>query len=226
MKKKTKNKKSSKKLKSILFQVFSKATEYLEGEIENKNFDKKLKKTIESSTQFMNQFIVPGVQYFISNFSAIEEEHKKNNISIEIKKLTNFQSKEIPSYETDGASGLDVRAQLTEDVEIAPHDRVLIPTGFSVEIPKGYEFQARPRSGRAFREGLGLPNSPGTIDSDYRGEVKILLCNYSSSPIVIKNQDRIAQLVLCPVMKVNWLESHQLKKTKRGEKGFGSTGKK
>ena len=118
-----------------------------------------------------------------------------------------------------------MRAQITEDVSIEPQDRVLIPTGLSVEIPKHYELQVRPRSGLSFKEGLGVINSPGTIDSDYRGEIKIILMNYSNHKITITKGQRIAQLVLCPVKQLEWVETHSMNTTQRGEGGFGSTGK-
>jgi dUTP pyrophosphatase len=131
---------------------------------------------------------------------------------------------DLPSYETTGSSGMDVRAGVDAEVVIAPGARDLIPTGFSLAIPEGYEIQVRPRSGLAVRQGLTLPNTPGTIDSDYRGEVKIAVINLGSEPITIRRGDRIAQLVVAPVIRANLKLVSELGRTDRGSGGFGHTG--
>jgi dUTP pyrophosphatase len=129
-----------------------------------------------------------------------------------------------PTYETSGSSGMDVRAAVPADVLIAPGERALIPTGFALAIPGGYEIQVRPRSGLAVKQGLTLPNSPGTIDSDYRGEVKIAMINLGHEPITVKRGDRIAQLVVAPVIRAVLTPVSELDDTKRGGGGFGHTG--
>lgn len=150
-------------------------------------------------------------------------------ISIKIKKLSHYdESFALPSYETTGAAGADVRASLGsgEKLIIKPGQRVLVPTGLSMEIPAGYEIQVRPRSGLSFKTGLMVVNAPGTIDSDYRGEVKIIMGNLGTGDEVINHGDRVAQLVLAPVIQAQYVESKEaLSETKRGEGGFGSTGR-
>ena len=130
----------------------------------------------------------------------------------------------LPSYETAGSSGMDVCAALAEQLTLAPGARALIPTGFAVAIPAGYEIQVRPRSGLAVRHGLSLPNTPGTIDADYRGEVKIALINLGQEPVTIRRGERIAQLVVAPVVKAVIDVVSQLDDTERGRGGFGHTG--
>lgn len=130
-----------------------------------------------------------------------------------------------PRYETAGASGLDVQAAISVPVVIAPGEIVLIPTGFGVALPEGYEFQVRPRSGLAVRYGIGIANSPGTIDADYRGEIRIALINFSRIPYTVKRGERIAQLVLAAVSRVSWREVERLPESSRGEGGFGHTGR-
>jgi dUTP pyrophosphatase len=142
---------------------------------------------------------------------------------IRFKKLEHF-SGDLPSYQTVLSSGMDVRACLTEDVVLASMQRALIPTGLSVEIPGGFEIQVRPRSGLALSKGISVVNSPGTVDADYRGEVKIILINLGKEAVTIKNQDRIAQLVVCPVVHAEIEDADTLNHTERGEGGFGSTG--
>ena len=132
---------------------------------------------------------------------------------------------EIPRYETAGASGADVRAFLAEPVVIRPLERVRVPTGLVVEIPAGYEAQVRPRSGLAFKQGVTVLNAPGTIDSDYRGEVAIILVNLGQESVTINNGDRIAQLVFAPVVQATLEETDAVSDTGRGGGGFGSTGK-
>jgi len=131
---------------------------------------------------------------------------------------------ETPKYESSGASGMDLRAFLEADISIPPLGRVKIPTGLQIEIPQGYEAQIRPRSGLAIKKGITVLNSPGTIDCDYRGDIEIILVNLSSENVIIKNSDRIAQLVIAPVCRVNLEEVKELTLTGRGSGGFGSTG--
>lgn len=146
------------------------------------------------------------------------------NVPVQVKKLENFKG-ELPKYQTSLASGLDVRAQLEQAIEVAPGQRVLVPTGLAFAIPSGYEIQARPRSGWAIKDGMSLLNTPGTIDADYRGEVKIILINLGDKTLTINDQDRIAQLVLCPVVQATFQEVTELDSTVRGAGGFGSTGR-
>ena len=145
-------------------------------------------------------------------------------ISLKIKKLSHFTGL-LPQYESAGASGFDIRAQLEgESITLQPGERFLIPTGLAFEIPEGFEIQARPRSGLAIKKGVSLVNSPGTIDADYRGEVKIILINLGSEPFEIQDQDRIAQLVFTPVVQAEFELVESLDETSRGAGGFGSTG--
>lgn len=145
-------------------------------------------------------------------------------VDVKIKKLSHFNG-ELPAYQTELASGVDVRAQLTAPIILKPGQRDLIPTGLSFEIPPGYEIQARPRSGWAIKNGMSLVNTPGTIDADYRGEVKIIVINHGQEPVEIKDQERIAQLVLCPVIQAKFILVEELSDTTRGAGGFGSTGR-
>lgn len=145
-------------------------------------------------------------------------------LKLKLKTLENFKG-ELPAYQSAGASGFDVRAQLAEPLRLEPGQRALVPTGLSFEIPLGYEIQARPRSGWAAKHGLTLMNTPGTIDADYRGEVKIIVANLGQEPFVIQDQDRCAQLVLCPVLQAEFELVSELSSTDRGSGGFGSTGK-
>lgn len=131
----------------------------------------------------------------------------------------------IPEYKTQGAAGCDVCAFLSESIVLKPMERALIPTGLFFEIPCGYEIQVRPRSGLAIKNGITCLNAPGTIDSDYRGEIKIILINLGLQDFEIHNGDRIAQLVISPISFGNFVPVKELDKTERGESGFGSTGK-
>lgn len=130
----------------------------------------------------------------------------------------------LPTYESEGAAGMDVRACMEVPLTLAPGETALIPTGFSIAVPRGYEAQVRPRSGLALRHAISLSNTPGTIDSDYRGEVKIILINHGAEPFTVEHGMRIAQLVVAPVTRVQWEEVPELPGTDRGEGGFGSTG--
>ena len=131
---------------------------------------------------------------------------------------------ELPSYESSGAAGMDIRAFIDREISIAPLARARIPTGLFMEIPSGYEAQVRPRSGLASRLGVTVVNAPGTIDSDYRGEVEVILINFGNEPFTVKSGDRIAQMVISPVIRVLVSEVDILSETERGTGGFGSTG--
>jgi dUTP pyrophosphatase len=130
----------------------------------------------------------------------------------------------LPAYETSGSSGMDLQAYISEEIILKPGERKLIPTGLSVAIPENLEIQIRPRSGLAYKKGISVVNTPGTIDSDYRGEIKVLLINLGKEDFVIKKFERIAQMVVCPITKVVLSETNDLPDTIRGEGGFGSTG--
>ena len=147
-----------------------------------------------------------------------------NKIKVQLKKWPHFKG-ELPAYQSQGASGFDIRAQIQETTILKPGERAMIPTGLSFEIPLGFEIQARPRSGWAAKEGLTVLNTPGTIDADYRGEVKIILINLGREPITIKDQDRVAQLVIAPVILADFSLVEELGSTERGAGGFGSTGR-
>ena len=144
-------------------------------------------------------------------------------ISVKVKKLAHFKG-ELPKYETEHASGFDMRAQIDSPISLKPGSRSLIATGLSVEIPPGFEIQIRPRSGWAVKKGISVINTPGTIDADYRGEIKICLANLGEETIEIVDQDRIAQAVLCPVFKAELELVDELSASDRGAGGFGSTG--
>ena len=144
------------------------------------------------------------------------------SVSVEVKRLPHGEGLPLPAYATSGAAGMDVVS--AEDVTIAPGARHPVATGLSVAIPQGYEIQVRPRSGLAFKHGITVPNTPGTIDSDYRGELKVLLINHGTEDFAIARGDRVAQLVLAPVTQAAWAEVDELDATERGEGGFGSTG--
>ena len=132
----------------------------------------------------------------------------------------------IPKYETSGSSGMDISAFITDNVEIKPNEKAIIPSGFSLSIPQGFEVQIRPRSGLAAKKNITVLNTPGTIDADYRGEIKVILINLGKEIFVVENGLRIAQMVVCPVIRSELEESDELSKTIRGAGGFGSTGTK
>jgi dUTP pyrophosphatase len=140
-------------------------------------------------------------------------------------KIINESTNPLPDYATDGAAGMDVRAFINEPIQLQPLQRTLVPTGLFIELPPEYEAQIRPRSGLAIKQGITCLNSPGTIDSDYRGEIKIILINLSGDLQVISNGDRIAQMVIQKVEKISWKQSTVLSETTRDNGGFGSTGK-
>ena len=141
-----------------------------------------------------------------------------------IKRLSNNVS--LPKYETEGSSGMDLAANIDESIEIKPGATVIIPTGISLSIPKNFEIQIRPRSGLAAKNQISVLNTPGTIDADYRGEIKVILINLGTKNFLIENGARIAQMVICPVIKVKLKEVKTLEDTNRGSGGFGSTGTK
>ena len=145
-------------------------------------------------------------------------------VRIRLKRLPHAQGLPLPAYASPGASGMDVCAAVEEEVVLAPGQVGLVPTGVQVEIPAGYEIQVRPRSGLALRNRIGLLNSPGTVDSDYRGEIQIILINFGSEPFAVRRGDRIAQLVVARVERGKWVETQDLGETERGEGGFGSSG--
>lgn len=139
-------------------------------------------------------------------------------------RIINRSANPLPSYETAGSAGMDLRADLPDPIMIHPLERMLVPTGISIELPDGYEAQVRPRSGIAIKKGISLVNTPGTIDSDYRGEIKVILVNLSNETHQIKPGDRIAQMVISQYSKVEWIEAESIADTQRGEGGFGHTG--
>jgi len=148
--------------------------------------------------------------------------HSPDNVPVPVKRLPHFDGLELPAYATDGAAGMDVLA--AEDVTLAPGARHAVATGLAFAIPTGFEIQVRPRSGLALKHGITVPNTPGTIDSDYRGELKVILINHGAESFAIRRGDRVAQLVLAPVTRASWLKVEELDHTERGEGGFGSTG--
>ncbi len=141
-------------------------------------------------------------------------------------KIVNKSKHTLPSYETNASAGVDLRANLDEPVVLKPLERGLIPTGLFIELPVGYEAQIRPRSGLAIKKGITLLNTPGTIDADYRGEIKIILANISNDEFVVNDGERIAQMVIASHEQAEWIEVDELKETERGAGGFGSTGTK
>ncbi|MDR0969223.1 MAG: dUTP diphosphatase [Lentimicrobiaceae bacterium] len=140
--------------------------------------------------------------------------------------IVNHSHHQLPTYETTASAGMDLRAFLPEsEIVIKPLQRVLIPTGLFIELPVGYEAQVRPRSGLAFKNGITILNSPGTIDADYRGEIKVILINLSDQEFVVKDGERIAQMIIAQHEKAEWTQVNELSKTERGQGGFGHTGK-
>lgn len=148
--------------------------------------------------------------------------HSPVDVPVPIKILPHGEGLDLPAYATDGAAGMDVVS--AEDVTLAPGARHAVATGLAMAIPPGFEIQVRPRSGLALKHGISVPNAPGTIDSDYRGELKVILINHGAKPFEILRGDRVAQLVLAPVTRASWLTVEELEATDRGEGGFGSTG--
>jgi dUTP pyrophosphatase len=139
-------------------------------------------------------------------------------------KIVNRSAHPLPSYETIHAAGMDLRASIEKEIMIKPLERALIPTGLFIELPEGFEAQIRPRSGLAAKKGVTVLNSPGTIDADYRGEIKVILVNLSNENFVVENGERVAQMVIAKHERINWLETDELLDSGRGSGGFGSTG--
>lgn len=152
-------------------------------------------------------------------------DQNRNSVNVRVQKLPHGADIEMPSYATEGAAGADVRSAESGTVTIDPGERAAVATGLVFEIPHGWEIQVRPRSGLAWRQGLTVVNAPGTIDSDYRGEVKVLMVNLGSEAVVIERGDRVAQLVLSPVTHALFQEVDGLSETQRSAGGFGSTGR-
>lgn len=145
-------------------------------------------------------------------------------IAVQIKRLPHSEGLALPAYATNGAAGMDLLAAVAAPMVIAPGQRVLVPTGLAIALPPGFELQIRPRSGLALKNGIILPNSPGTIDEDYRGELQVIVMNAGNEPFTVERGMRIAQAVLAPVVRVGWVEVAELDATARGVGGFGSTG--
>ena len=139
-------------------------------------------------------------------------------------KIINKSHHALPAYQTEASAGMDLRACLNESLTLKPLERILIPTGLSMELPVGYEAQIRPRSGLAYKYGITVLNSPGTIDADYRGEIRVLLVNISNQDFVVNDGERIAQMVVTAHAQIEWIEDENLSKTERGSGGYGSTG--
>lgn len=140
--------------------------------------------------------------------------------------IVNLSKHPLPAYETIASAGLDLRASLEQAITLKPLERTLVPTGLYIELPIGFEAQVRPRSGMAFKYGIGVLNSPGTIDADYRGEIKVILVNLSNETFTIEDGERVAQMVIARHEQAEWIEVKELNSTERGAGGFGSTGKK
>ena len=153
-----------------------------------------------------------------------EEPVKMEGIKIDIRVLPHCRDLPLPAYASDGAAGMDLRAAIDKPFDLAPGERTAIPTGLQIAVPSGYEAQIRPRSGWALKRGITVANAPGTIDSDYRGEVLVALINLDREPQRIHRGDRIAQMVIAPVVQANWHLVEGLEETQRGTGGFGSTG--
>ena len=164
-----------------------------------------------------NQTFSPS---FLSRFASSSEERKRMEVQV-----INRSEHALPNYETELSAGMDLRANIELDIELKSLERVLVPTGLFIALPKGTEAQIRPRSGLAYKHGLTVLNSPGTIDADYRGEIKVLLVNLSAEPFVVKNGERVAQMVISKHEQILWSEVEVLDETVRGAGGFGHTGK-
>lgn len=147
-----------------------------------------------------------------------------NKVRVEIMREAHNRKLPLPQYETEYSAGMDLRAAIDGPLEIAPGARALVPTGLRIALPPGTEAQVRPRSGLALRHGISMVNTPGTIDADYRGELRVILINLGDEPFRIERGDRIAQLVVAPVLRAEWVEVDDLDETARGEGGFGHTG--
>ena len=144
---------------------------------------------------------------------------------VKLRRLPHSDGLPLPGYATPGAAGADLRAAVTDPLVLEPGQRIAVPTGLEIEIPEGFEAQVRPRSGQALRRGLTVVNAPGTVDSDYRGELKVLLVNLGHEPVTIERGERVAQMVVAPVTRALFEEVETLSPSRRGEGGFGSTGR-
>jgi len=175
-------------------------------------------KRVSSIINLTFHILSPALYYWLLTitFAAVQ------NITINI---VNKSSNPLPSYATEGSAGMDLRADLPEAVTLQPLERTLIPTGLFIELPAGYEAQIRPRSGLAIKQGITCLNTPGTIDSDYRGEIKVILINLSNESQQLHHGDRIAQMIIGKVEKAGLVLVNELNETKRGDGGFGHTGK-
>jgi dUTP pyrophosphatase len=163
----------------------------------------------------------------LQSFTTNNSEHEGSTLTAQITPLPHFEGLSLPAYETEGSAGLDVRAAIAADevITLKPLQRALIPTGLKMAVPLGYEVQVRPRSGLALKFGITCLNSPGTIDSDYRGEVGVILINLGSEDFAIRRGDRIAQIVVAQHARISWAIEDELVQTQRGAGGFGSTGR-
>lgn len=145
-------------------------------------------------------------------------------IKVKVKTLPNGEGLNLPEYATEHSAGMDLTAGIDEDITIAPLERKLIPTGIAIALPDGYEAQIRPRSGLALKNGITLANTPGTIDADYRGEIKVIMINLGQEEFTVSRGMRIAQMIIAPVTRIQWEQADDLNKTARSDGGFGSTG--
>lgn len=145
-------------------------------------------------------------------------------VTVSLARMPGTEDLPLPAYETTHSAGMDLRAAVVEPMLVAPGERVLVPTGIRIALPPGYEAQVRPRSGLAVKHGVTMLNSPGTIDADYRGEIRVIVINHGREPFAVSRGDRIAQLVVAPVIRAVWREEEDLEDTARGEGGFGHTG--
>jgi dUTP pyrophosphatase len=167
---------------------------------------------------------IPNSSFRIPHSEFMMSYHSPVKVEIRIRRLAHAEGLPLPAYATDGAAGADLCAAVDGEMIIEPGGRDAVPTGLVVEIPEGFEGQVRPRSGLAIKAGLTIVNAPGTIDSDYRGELKVLMINLGSDSVSIRNGDRIAQLLVAPVARASFIETEDLTASERGEGGFGSTG--
>ncbi|HVO03577.1 MAG TPA: dUTP diphosphatase [Candidatus Cybelea sp.] len=151
-------------------------------------------------------------------------EHANPTVTVQVKRLPHGEDLPLPAYATADSAGLDLLAAVAKELRLGPGERALVPTGIAIALPQGFEAQVRPRSGLALRHGVTTLNTPGTIDADYRGEIGVILINHGQEPFLIRRGDRVAQLVVAPVVRLAWLEQTSLDETLRAGGGFGSTG--
>ena len=148
-----------------------------------------------------------------------------HHCSVKVKRLRPDSTNPLPAYMTTHAAGMDLYAELAHELVLVPGGRALVPTGIAIELPEGYEAQVRPRSGLALKHGIALVNSPGTIDTDYRGEIGVIVINHGTEPFVVRSGERVAQLVFAPFVRASLVEVHELGESVRGDGGFGHTGR-